>query len=87
MAVVDALQVLRSSSKELMSMVGLREDIVTLVRRSRLQWYEHVLRRNKEVGIRRALEFETQGVTGRGRPQLGWRTSGKRQSESMFTGC
>jgi hypothetical protein len=26
-------------SSELMSMVGLSEDIVTLVRRSRLRWY------------------------------------------------
>ena len=63
----------RKSSVELMSMVGLSEDIVTLVRRSRLRWYGHVLRRNEGVGIRRALEFEVEGVTGRGRPRLGWK--------------
>ena len=33
----------------------------------------HVLRKNKVLGIRRALEFEAEGVTRRGRPQLGWR--------------
>lgn len=44
-------------------MVGLNEDIVTLVRRSRLRWY----------GIRRALEIEVEGVVGRGRPRLGWK--------------
>jgi hypothetical protein len=63
----------RKSSKELMSMVELNEDIVTLVRRSRLRWYGHVLRRSGEVGIRHALEFEVEGVTGRGRPRMGWR--------------
>ena len=35
--------------------------------------YGHVLRRNEEDGIRRALEFEIECVTGRGHPQLGWR--------------
>ncbi len=63
----------RKSSKELMSMTGLNEDIVTLVKRSRLRWYGHVLRRNDGIGIRRALEFEVEGVTGRGRPRMGWR--------------
>ena len=46
---------------------------MTLVRCSRLPWYGHVLRRNEDVGIRGALEFEVEGVTGRGRPRLGWR--------------
>ena len=32
-----------------------------------------MLRRIEGVGIRRALEFEVEGVTGRGRPRLGWR--------------
>ena len=59
------------SSMELMSMVGLSDDSVILVRRSRLRWYGH--RMKKEVVIRRALEFEVEGVAGRGRPRLGWR--------------
>ena len=61
------------SSIELLSMVGLSEDIVTFVSRSRLRWYRHVLRRDEGAGIRRALEYEVEGVTGRGRPRLGWR--------------
>ena len=63
----------RKSSMELTSIVRLNEDTATLVRRSKLQWYGYVLRRNKEVGIRLALEFEAEGVTGKGRPRLGWR--------------
>ena len=38
-----------------------------------MRWYGHVLRRNKEDDIRRALEFEVEGVAERGRPRMGWR--------------
>jgi hypothetical protein len=63
----------RKSSSELMSMVGLSEDMVTLVRKSRLRWYGHVMRRDEGVGIRRVLEFEVAGEIGRGRPPMGWK--------------
>jgi hypothetical protein len=56
-----------------MSMVRLSEDIVTLMRKSRLRWYGHVMRRDEEVGIRRVLEFEVAGEIGRGRPPMGWK--------------
>jgi hypothetical protein len=62
----------RKISSELMSMVGLSEDIVILVRKSRLRWYGHVMRRDEGVGIRRVLEFEVAGEIGRGRPPMGW---------------
>ena len=58
---------------ELMSMMGLNEDIVTLVRRSRLRWYGHVMRRDKTAGIRRVLEFDVAGRMERGRPRVGWK--------------
>ena len=54
-------------------MLGLGMDIVTLVRVSRLNWYGHVMRRDVGDGIRRVLEFEAEGVAGRGRPRKGWR--------------
>ena len=78
----------RKTRMEFMSMVGLSEDIVTLVRRLRLPWHGHVLSRNEEVGIRRALEFDVDGVTGRGRPRF-WmeRMSEEKQSGSWVTGC
>jgi hypothetical protein len=40
----------RKSSSELMSMVGLSEDIVTLGRKSRLRWYGHVMRNCRHNG-------------------------------------
>ena len=64
----------RKRSDELLSMLGLKEDIVTLVRRSRLRWYGHVLRRSEGEGIRRVLELVVvEGETRRGRPKLEWR--------------
>jgi hypothetical protein len=61
------------NNTELMSMVGLSEDIVTLVRKSRLRWYGHVMRRDEGAGIRRVLEFEAAGEIGRSRPRMGWK--------------
>ena len=63
----------RKSSKVLMAMVSLNEDIVTLVRRSRLRWYGHVMRRDEWIGIKKVLEFEAEGVRGRGRPRVEWK--------------
>ena len=46
-----------------------------------------MFRRNElEVGIRRALQFDVEGVTGRGRPLLRWREV-KKDSGSRVTGC
>ena len=46
-----------------------------------------MLRRNEEVGIRRALRFEVEGVTGRGCPRLGWREQVEKNSESRIMVC
>ena len=53
--------------------VELSEEFVDLVRWLRLQLYGHVFGRNEGVGIRRALGFDVEGTTGRGRSLLGWR--------------
>ena len=63
----------RQNSGELMLRMGLHEDIVTLVRRARMRWYGHVMRRDENVGIRRALELEVAGGMRRGRPKIGWK--------------
>ena len=49
-----------------MQMLELDVDVVTLVRRARLRWYGHVLRRDQESGITRALDFEVEGNRDRG---------------------
>ena len=62
----------RKSSAVLLDMAGLSENIVTLVRRSRLRWYGHVMRRGEGIGIKRVLEHDVVGQRGRGRPRAEW---------------
>lgn len=62
----------RKRSVDLQRMMGVDEDIVTIVVRSRLRWYGHVKRRDEDSGIRRVLEMEVSGAMPRGRPKLDW---------------
>lgn len=62
----------RKRSVDLQRMIGVDEDIVTIVVRSRLRWYGHVKRRDEDSGIRRVLEMEVSGAMPRGRPKLDW---------------
>ena len=52
------------NSMELVSMAGLGDDIVTLVRSSRLRCCGHTLRRYEGIVIIRASEFEVESVAG-----------------------
>ena len=63
----------KKSSSGLLTLLGLGEDILTVVKKSRLRWYGHVMRRDETVGIRRVLEVEVSGAMGRGRPPGSWR--------------
>ena len=62
----------RKKSSELFEMLSLEEDIVVLVKRARLRWYGHVMRRDVTSGIRRVLQVNVLGSVGRGRPRMGW---------------
>ena len=53
-------------------MAGLFEDVLIVVRKSRLRWYGHVLRKTEDDGTRRALEVVVPGKVGKGRPKLSW---------------
>ena len=46
----------KKRSSELMAMAGLCEDIMVVVRRSRMRWYGHVLRRTEDDGTRKVLQ-------------------------------
>ena len=63
----------RKRTGEVMSMLGLCDDIVTVVRQSRLRWYCHVMRRDMTNGIRRVLDVDIGGVVEQGRPRLEWK--------------
>ena len=63
----------RKKTSELMSMLEMSEDIVTLVGQSRMRWYGHVMRRDVTVGIRKVLDVDVAGKVGKGRPRMEWR--------------
>ena len=69
-----------------MQMLELDVDVVLLVRRSRLRWYGHVLRREEESGIKRVLCFEVVGNRGRGHPRLSWRKQVDKDRITVRTG-
>jgi len=62
----------REESEVLSKKVGLVDDIVTVVRKSRLRWFGHVKRRGEEQGIKRAFMHVVDGAVGRGRPRKTW---------------
>ena len=62
----------RERSEVLLERMGL-EDIVNVLRRSRLRWFGHVQRRQKEEWTKRSLHFDVEGKRPVGRPKKTWR--------------
>ena len=60
----------RVPSKELRGRLEL-EDIISVLRRNRLRWYGHVLR--KEDWVKKCMEYKVEGTRPRGRPKKTWR--------------
>ena len=62
----------RVSNDEVRRRCGV-ENIIDILRRSRLRWYGHVKRREDDHILRRALDMDVEGVRPRGRPRKVWR--------------
>ena len=58
---------------KLMEMLGLEGRVEQLAKANGVRWYEHVLRREEDHVLRKALEFEVLGRRKRGRPKKKWR--------------
>ncbi len=50
-----------------------QESLVSVMRRMRLRWFGHVVRREEDHIVRRAMEFEVEGRRPAGRPRKTWR--------------
>ena len=61
----------RRNSDELMDMLGIKESLDRMAKASSMQWYGHVLRKEDENVIVKALKFEVSGC--RGRPKRTWK--------------
>ena len=62
----------RKSTKDLMQMLGLNETIDQLVKVNSVRWYGHVLRKDKNNFLIRALDFKVRPSGKRGRPKKTW---------------
>lgn len=62
----------RENSRDLLERIGLVDDIRVGVKKARLRWFGHVLRRDVDVGVKRAFLFKVEDKSGRGRPGKTW---------------
>ena len=56
-----------------MNMLGVKESLDRMAKASSMRWFGHVLRKEDEHVIVKALKFEVSGSRGRGRPKQTWR--------------
>ena len=59
----------KKSTKVLMQMLDLNETIYQLAKTNSVRWYGHVLRKDKDNFLRRALDFKVKGTRKMGRPK------------------
>ena len=62
----------RVSTVELRRRIGV-EPLSDVLRRGRLRWFGHVLRKDDGDWVKKVMEYEVDGVRRRGRPRVGWR--------------
>ena len=63
----------RRNSEELMDILGIKESSDRMAKARSMQWYSHVLRKEDENVIVKALKFEVSDSRGRGRPKQTWK--------------
>ena len=63
----------RKNSNELMDMLGIKEYLDRMAKASSIRWYGHVLRKEDENVIVKALKFKVSGSRERGRPKQTWK--------------
>ena len=64
-AMCDVKLLDRKNSEELMDMLGIKESLDIMAKASSMRWYGHVLWKEDENAIVKALKFEESGSRGR----------------------
>lgn len=62
----------RHTNLELREKMGI-DSVTEVLRRRRLRWWGHVLRKDDEEWVKKCMDLEVDGTRGRGRPRLRWR--------------
>ena len=63
----------RKNTEELMKMLGLKETLDKMAKANGVRWYGHVVRRDDESILKKAMMFEVNGPRKRGRPKQTWK--------------
>ena len=66
-----------------MDMLGTKESLDRMAKASSIRWYGHVLRKEEENVIVKALKFEVSGSRGRGRPKQTWKKQVENEMKTM----
>ena len=61
----------RKTNEELRQRMGI-EAVGVVMKRNRLRWLGHVLRKDDDDWVKRSMSLEVDGKRGRGRPRLTW---------------
>ena len=67
----------RKNTEELMEMLGLKKTLDRMAKANGVRWYGHVIRREDDNMLKKAMMMEVNGQRKRGRPKMTW----KRQVE------
>ena len=67
----------RKNTEELMEMLGLKKTLNRMAKANGVRWYGHVIRRENDNILKKAMMIEVNGQPKRGRPKMTW----KRQVE------
>ncbi len=68
----------RKTNDDLRKMMGI-ESVMDVVKRNRLRWLGHVLRKDESDWVRGVLEMSVVGSRGRGRPRKTWQRQWKKK--------
>ena len=70
----------RKNTAELMKMLGLKKTLDKMAQANEVRWYEHVVRRDKESILKKAMMLQVNGQRKRERPKQTWK---KQVEESL----
>ena len=67
-------------------MLGIKESLDRMAKASSMRWYGHVLRKEDENVIVKALKFEASGSREKGRLKLAWKKQVENEMKKKWTG-
>ena len=63
----------RKNTEELMKMLGWKETLDRMAKANGVRWYGHMIRRDDDNILKKAMMLEMNGKRKRGRPKMIWR--------------